>query len=134
MRPTTTKEKDRRPINPPQVDNEVNEIANSLRKMLGKRPEDKVKEAEELQKIEIEQKNYKKQAMFGSQVTAQKDDCIKKLGKETYEKAYNHFKKAQEGKVSYKTLTQDIEKLVGKANMNTAFIIEQIVVTDMVNG
>lgn len=134
VRPTTTKEKAKRSVNPPPVNNEVDEVADSFKKLLSKKSEDRAKEGEELEKIEAEQRNYTKQAMFGSQVTKQRDDCIKKLGKENYEKVYEHFKKAQEGKVSFKTLTQDIEQLIGKANMDTAFIIDQIVVTDMFKG
>jgi len=123
-RPTTTKGKIRQPKNNAEVD----EVANSMKKQLAKKPEDKVKEKEELKRLETEQRKV----VLGTTILDKKDDCIKELGKEGYEKIYNVLKKANQGKIKSQDMSSEIEKIIGKdkRKMNYVFIIDQIVATD----
>eukprot|EP00826_Nyctotherus_ovalis_P047531 TRINITY_DN5476_c0_g1_i2.p6 TRINITY_DN5476_c0_g1~~TRINITY_DN5476_c0_g1_i2.p6 ORF type:complete len:104 (+),score=51.04 TRINITY_DN5476_c0_g1_i2:1380-1691(+) len=87
--------------------------------------EDRVKEREELRRIESEQRA----ATPSNFMAGRKEQCIKSLGPELYDKVYKYLKKAKETKKAFGIVQKEISGMVGndKDKMNMVFFIDQIV-------
>jgi len=97
----------------------------SMFETLMKNEEDRVKEREELKKIEDEQRSVVRTDLM----TEKKPQCIKALGVELYERIYNYLKNAKLGNKDSAIIQKDIFNMVGndKDKMNMVFFIDQLV-------
>ena len=87
--------------------------------------EDQVKEKEELEKIENEQKLATQYDLHWKM----KEQCIAMLGLDVYNQIYQCLKKCKEKDVDFFSIQNEIKQLVGpdKEKMNKAFLIDQII-------
>lgn len=122
---TAAKYRNTQVIKQEKKNNEMDEIVNSYKKMLNRKTEDKVKEKEELKRIENEQRAVK----FGNAIFGKKSECVKVLGKESFNKIYNYYMKVRAGSLSLKDATEKLNAIIGndKAKLDKAFLVEQMV-------
>lgn len=107
----------------------MTDIVNLCKGILLTKKEDQAKEKEELAKIENEQK-------LAAQLITQydlhwkmKEQCIKILGEEMYNKIYMCLKRNKEKDTDFFVVQNEIKLLVGndKEKINKAFLIDQII-------
>lgn len=108
---------------------ELTDVIDNMLETLMQKEEDKVKEREELKKIEKEQRAVG----LGDFMAAKKAQCVKSLGAELYENIYDYLKKAKTAKKDYAIVQKEVASMVAndKDKMNMVFFIDQIVDKDM---
>ena len=111
---------------------ELNIIMDNFKKALMRRVEDRAKEQEEFAKIESEQKAV----VQNNFMSDKKEQCMKTLGPDLFEKMYQYMKKSKASKVDFQTMQKGILTLVNKDKdkMNMAFLIDQLIESEVTSS
>ena len=90
--------------------------------------QDKLKEKEQFSKMEHEQSNQ----VFDNKTNDIKNNCIRILGKDTFEKAYSFYKNARDTKMPLRKIDDEFKKIAGseRNKMDAMFDIVQMVEMD----
>lgn len=99
-------------------------MVNNVQEILFQKVEDKAKDNEEIKEIEREQKS----ATCKSINEKMKEQCIKSLGPELFQKLYDCMKKLKKKGVYNFDQSEEFKKLANdKEKKNRAFFIDQII-------
>lgn len=123
-----SRDRNSQPVKQTKDNVEMDDIANYYKRVLTRKPEDKVKEKEEFKKMETEQRSV----VFGASIFGRKEQCVQTLGKETFEKVYGYLRRAKMENIPPRKVKDELSKFSGndKDKMNAIFLIDQMAELD----